>query len=143
MLASVNMLSLLADLVLIIHVAFVAFVVLGFVFIWVGYFCGWRLVYDIRFRLVHLVAMGVVFAESVLGLICPLTTWEGALRMRSGEGQTYEGSFIAHWLGRILFFDWSESTFTLVYTIFFAFILLTFWIVRPRWPNRRVEQTLE
>ena len=34
-----NIYSVLADLVLLVHFGFVAFVVLGFVLIWVGYFC--------------------------------------------------------------------------------------------------------
>ena len=32
-----------------------------------------------------------------IGMICPLTTWEMALRAKAGDA-TYSGSFIAHWL---------------------------------------------
>src|SRR5207249_10359279 len=59
-----------------VHFAFVAFVVAGFILIWVGFFLRWSFVRDTRFRLAHLLAMAFVLGESLLGLICPLTTWE-------------------------------------------------------------------
>jgi hypothetical protein len=125
--------SLLADLVLVVHFGFVAFVVLGFVLIWAGYFGQWSFVRRIPFRLAHLLAMGFVLAESLTGFICPLTTWEHQLRLKAGHGTGYEGSFIQYWFGRLLFHDWSEGTFTILYTAFFLLVLLTFGVVRPRW----------
>jgi hypothetical protein len=124
--------SLLADLVLLLHFAFVAFVVLGFALIWIGYFCRWPFVRDLRFRLAHLAAMGFVLAESLAGFICPLTTWENRLRTSAGQGPGYSGSFIQHWCGRVLFYDWGQQTFTLIYAAFFLFIGLTFLVVPPR-----------
>lgn len=132
MLANANFYTLSADLLLAVHFVFVAFVVAGFIVTWVGFFRRWRLVRDLRFRLAHLLAMGVVLAESLLGFICPLTTWEDRLRMRGGGGQSYAGSFMQHWLGRILFWDLSERTFTALYVLFFLFIVVTFWVVRPQ-----------
>ena len=132
------MYSLLADLVLLVHFAFVAFVALGFLVIWVGYFCRWPFVRDLRFRVTHLLAIGVVLAESLTGFICPLTTWENQLRRQAGESSGYSGSFIQHWVGRILFHDWSEQTFTLIYAGFFILVGLSFWVVRPhRRPQRQ------
>jgi len=127
-----NIHSLLADLVLLVHFAFVAFVALGFLAIWAGYFCRWSFVRDLRFRVAHLLAMGVVLAESLIGFICPLTTWEDQLRNRAGEAAGYSGSFIQHWVGRILFHDWNEQTFTFIYAGFFILMGITFWVVRPQ-----------
>jgi uncharacterized protein DUF2784 len=135
MLAMMNIYSHLADVVLVVHVLFVAFVGLGFVVIWIGYFAGWQFASDIRFRFAHLLAMAFVLAEAVFGVTCPLTTWESDLRSRTGEGG-YDGSFIQHWVGRLLFYECSERTFTVLYAAFFALILLTFWIVPPRWSRR-------
>ena len=135
--ADTTIYSLLADLVLLVHFAFVAFVALGFVLIWVGYFCRWPFVRDLRFRLAHLAAIGVVLAESLAGFICPLTTWENQLRLRAGAGAGYAGSFVEHWFGRVLFHDWSQQTFTLLYAVFFVFVALTFWVVRPRRREKR------
>ena len=129
--------SLLADFVLLVHFGFVAFVVLGFVLIWVGYFCRWPFVRDLRFRLAHLAAIGLVLAESLAGFLCPLTTWENLLRLRAGEGAGYAGSFVEHWFGRVLFHDWSQQTFTLIYAAFFIFVAITFRVVRPRRREKR------
>jgi hypothetical protein len=124
--------SVLAEAILLLHFAFVLFVVLGFLLVWIGYFAGWSFVRNPWFRVAHLLAMGVVVAESVYGVICPLTTWEADLRAKAGEGPTYGGSFIQHWVHRVMFFEISERTFTLIYVVFFALIVLSFVIVRPR-----------
>jgi hypothetical protein len=126
----------LADLVLLVHFGFVAFVVLGFVAIWIGYFCGWRFVRNFYFRALHLAAMGYVALEALAGMTCPLTTWEERLRARAGEPDQYEGSFIQHWVHRFIFFELPEWTFTLVYVAFFALMVLTLWMVRPE-PRHR------
>jgi hypothetical protein len=33
------------------------------------------------------------------------------------------------WIHKIMFFDFSELTFVIVYALFFALILLTFWVI--------------
>jgi hypothetical protein len=126
----------LADLVLVVHTAFIAFVVVGMVLIWVGRFRGWAFVRNIWFRVAHLAAMGVVAAESLLGFICPLTTWEDQLRLLVGGQQRYTGSFIQHWLHPLIFFDVGEGVFTAVYLAFVLAVVLSFWQIPPRWPRR-------
>ena len=126
----------LADLVLVVHTAFIAFVVVGMVLIWVGRFRGWAFVRNIWFRVAHLAAMGVVAAESLLGFICPLTTWEDQLRLQAGGQQRYAGSFIQHWLHPLIFFDIGEGVFTAAYLAFFLAVVLSFWLIPPRWPRR-------
>ena len=64
----------LADVVLIVHAAFVVFVIFGLLLIWIGWFRRWAFVRNLWFRAAHLAAIGVVVAESVAGFICPLTT---------------------------------------------------------------------
>ncbi|MGZ8940612.1 MAG: DUF2784 domain-containing protein [Limisphaerales bacterium] len=122
----------LADLILLVHFSFVAFIVLGFVVIWTGYVLGWGFVRNFRFRMAHLVAMGFVAAESLVGMVCPLTEWENNLRVRGGGGAKYEASFIEHWLGGVLFYEMSEGMFMAIYCGFFALVLVTYWVVRPR-----------
>ena|SRR5687768_17509023 len=123
---------LLSDIILVIHFAFVAFILLGFVLIWAGYFFRWSFISNFRFRMAHIAAMGFVVAESIIGMVCPLTTWENQLRLRAGRGQAYKESFIEHWLGPILFFDVSERTFTIIYSAFFLFVVVTFVLIPPR-----------
>jgi hypothetical protein len=122
--------SLLADLILLAHFAILLFVVLGLLFIWIGYFLNFRWVRNFYFRFAHLLTIGIVVLESVLGWICPFTTWEN--QMRASAGQTpYAQSFVAHWVHRVMFYEFSERTFTIIYVVFFALVVASFIFVRP------------
>ena len=125
----------LADLVLVVHAGFVAFVVCGLALIWIGWFRRWAFVRNFWFRAAHLAAMGVVAAESLAGMVCPLTTWENQLRLLAGGAQRYQGSFIQHWLHQALFFDLDARTFTAVYVAVFLLVALSLWLVPPRRPG--------
>jgi hypothetical protein len=82
----------LADVVLIAHATFVAFVALGGLFALRWPRCAW----------IHLPAVlwGVVVEYA--GLICPLTPLEIFLRHRAGEA-AYEGDFVGHCLTMLLY----------------------------------------
>jgi hypothetical protein len=82
----------LADLVLLFHLAFVVFVVLG----------GLLVLRRPRLAWLHLpcAAWGVLIEFA--GWVCPLTPWEVSLRLRSGEAG-YAGGFIAHYVTRALY----------------------------------------
>ena len=129
-----------ADLVLLAHFAFVAFVVIGFVFIWIGHFAKIKFSRNAKFRICHVLAMGMVLCESLVGMICSLTEWENALRIKGGAGQVYETGFMKEWVHKIMFFDFSERTFVIIYLSFFALILLTFRIVPPESILKRNKQ---
>jgi hypothetical protein len=131
----------LADAVLGLHFGFVAFVVAGFLVIWAGLAFRWAFVRNFYFRLAHLLAMSVVAAEALGGFLCPLTTWEDKLRWMAGDGQRYAGSFIRHWVHRVMFYEASERTFTVIYVAFFAMIALSLWFVPPRWPWQKAPPT--
>jgi hypothetical protein len=131
MLASKHLYTLLADAVLVIHLGFAAFIVLGFVLIWIGFFLKWSFIRNFYFRLAHLTAMGIVMVETLIGLLCPMTSWEVRLRLLAGGGG-YEGSFMQHWLHRILYIEISMEAFRVIYPVFFLFIALTFIVVKPR-----------
>ena len=122
---------LLADGVLVTHIAYVGFVVIGLVLILLGGFRGWSWVRNRWFRYAHLAAIGLVVVQAWLGIVCPLTTLEMHLREKAGDA-TYQGTFIAHWLHRLLFFNAPPWVFTLCYTAF-AFAVIASWsLVRPR-----------
>ena len=122
----------LADLVLMVHVAFVAFVLVGLLLVWLGWWRRWSFVHNPWFRIAHIAAIGAVAAESLLNFTCPLTTWEDRLRLLAGSEERYPDSFIAHWLHRILFFDIDPRIFTVIYITFFLLVALSFWLVPPR-----------
>ena len=124
------MLIALADLVLLLHVLVVLFIVASLVLIMLGGMRGWHWVRNPWFRWAHLLAIGVVAAQAWLGMVCPLTTLEMALRTAAGE-RTYAGSFIAHWLGRLLYYQAPLWVFAIVYTTFGALVAGAWWLVRP------------
>jgi hypothetical protein len=121
----------LADLVLILHVAFVVFVVAGLLLILCGGFRGWRWVRNLWFRCAHLAAIGLVVAESWLGVACPLTTLETALREKAGD-LTHNETFVAHWLHTILYYEAPPWVFTLGYTLFGLAVMASWLAIRPR-----------
>ena len=116
-----------ADFILIIHFLFVLFVVGGLVLIWIGAIAGWRWVRNFWFRLTHLAAIGLVAAEALVGMVCPLTAWEDRLR-----GAHVETSFIARWIHRVLYYSFPDWVFTTAYVIFALAVAATWWWVRPR-----------
>jgi hypothetical protein len=120
-----------ADAILILHVLFVAFVVIGLILVLIGKKSGWSWVRNPWFRLAHIAAIGVVTIQSWLGVICPLTSLENILRSYAGD-TTYSGSFISHYLEIVLYYRAPVWVFVIGYTIF-GIIVAASWIwVRPR-----------
>lgn len=106
-----------ADAVLVTHVAFVVFVILGLVLIIAGGIRRWSWIRNPWFRLGHLAAIGLVVIQAWLGAICPLTILEMHLREQGGE-PTYDGAFIGHWLQRVLYYEAPPWVFIGAYTAF-------------------------
>jgi len=120
-----------SDTVLVAHGLFVLFVVAGLALILVGGALGWRWVRDPWFRFAHLAAIGVVVLQSWLGIVCPLTSLEMALRARAGAA-TYAGSFVSHHVEALLYYRAPPWVFILVYTVFGAAVVASWFAVRPR-----------
>jgi hypothetical protein len=120
----------LADALLILHTMLVAFVILGLVVTFAGYFLQWQWVRNFWFRLSHLAVIAIVVLQSWLGVLCPLTAWEMALRANAGQAG-YDGSFIQHWLQSILYYSAPDWVFVLAYTVFGALVLASWFLVRP------------
>ena len=127
---------LIADVLLITHVLFVAFVIGGLLAVVAGGLLSWSWVRNPWFRLAHLLSIAVVVVQSWAGVICPLTTWEMAVREQA-HGATYAGSFISHWLDKLLYYQLPEWIFVVAYSAFGALVLLTWNCVRPRFFGSR------
>jgi polyferredoxin len=123
--------QLLADAVLVLHTAVVLFVVGGLVLTLAGAWRGWRWVRRLSFRLAHLAAIGFVVVQAWWGATCPLTTLEAWLRLQGGQA-SYAGSFIEHWLQRLLFWDAPAWVFTGAYTGFGLAVAAAWLAVPPR-----------
>lgn len=121
-----------ADIVLVIHFLFALFVVGGLPLIWIGWWMGFRFVRDPRFRFLHLAAIVFVAGESLVGMVCPLTSLEDTLR-----GTSVKGSFIQRWLHRILYYDFPEWILTVAYVLFALLVALTYILLPPCRKERR------
>jgi hypothetical protein len=84
--------SLLADAVVVLHLAFVAFAVAGGLLV-----LRWRWV-----ALLHLPALAWAAFVEFSGRTCPLTPLENALRAAAGAA-AYEGGFVEHYLLPMLY----------------------------------------
>ena len=120
-----------ADAILIMHLLFVAFVVIGLLLILLGKTRGWSWIRNPWFRLGHVAAIGVVMVQSWFGVMCPLTIWEKALRVHAGEA-VYAGFFISHLLETILYYRAPMWVFAVCYTLFGAIVVASWIWARPR-----------
>jgi hypothetical protein len=125
----------LADAIVVVHFLIVLFVLAGVPLVYVGVALRWAWVRSWRWRVLHLAAIMVIAAESLLGIACPLTVWEYALR-----GQQSTRGFIERWIDQLLFYDAPSWVFTLSYAAFAALVLLT-WIAVP--PTRQRQESDE
>src|SRR5690349_19764639 len=105
-----NLARIAADLVVIMHAAYVAFVVLGLAAILIGAARGCDWVRNASFRAIHLAMIAVVVVQAWAGVVCPLTTLENALRRRGGQ-EPYPFGFIEYWTHRFLFFRFDRWVF--------------------------------
>ena len=131
--AQESLLIFLADAILVTHVLFVIFVVIGLVFIYSGHFLKWSWIRNRTFRILHLLAIGIVVVQSWIGVICPLTTWEMAIREKA-DLEAYSGSFIQHWLQNLLYYNAPEWVFIILYSVFGSLVLVSWYLVRPNKP---------
>lgn len=129
-----TLLIFMADTILIVHILVIFFVVFGLLAIYLGHFLKWQWVRSRAFRILHLLAIGIVVVQSWVGVICPLTTWEMALRAQAGA-ETYSGSFIQHWLQSLIYYNAPDWVFMAFYTGFGVLVLVSWFIVPP---NARV-----
>ncbi len=112
-----------ADIVIVIHVLWIAFVILGFpVFLWVN---------STRWRLIHLAAVIWMILMQITHSICPLTYLEAWLKSEGREAEVYSGKFIIETIERLIYVDTvTLEKITWATGAYLVLILLSFWF-RP------------
>jgi hypothetical protein len=130
-----NLYFFLADTIVLIHFAYVLFVLVGMAAIVAGIALRWSWVRNFWFRSIHLAMIGVVVLETAFGVTCPLTEWEDSLRI-AGGGTVESGTFIGRWVQSVMFFDASRLL-SVCYIVFGLLVLLTFIFAPPRRPWRK------
>ncbi len=100
---------------LILHFSVILFVVIGFAV---------ALITNHRwFRLIHAGVLAFITLLMILRIPCPLTVLEEA-----STGESYEGSFLATWLNRIIYVEWfTPQTVFIIDMIFAALVFSSFW----------------
>jgi hypothetical protein len=131
--------ALAADILVVIHILYVAYVVVGVVVILVGLRRKWMWVRNPWFRCTHLVAILIVVYELIVKANCPLTTWEMQLRGSAGE-PTNQTTFMDRLLSFILVADAPQWLVTDLYFAFGIAIVLLFVFAPPRWKKIRQSQ---
>jgi hypothetical protein len=119
--------GLLADLLLLLHGAFVLFVVAGGLLVLRWPALAW----------LHLPAAVWGAAIELLGFICPLTPLEQAWRRAAGSG-TYQGGFIEHYVTAALYPAGLTRSIQVVLGL--LVLGLNAWVYRRVWRRRRLAQ---
>jgi hypothetical protein len=125
----------LADLMVAIHVGYVGYVVVGQLLIWLGWAVGWKWVRNFWFRATHLLAIGIVAYEELMGIRCPLSVWEEHFRELAGQPTTGE-TFLGRLLHSLIFYDFQPWVFTVIYMTTLSVVVLTLTLCPPRRPFR-------
>lgn len=127
---NINMLSkILADMVVLVHFFWILFMLAGFILTLSGFF--WKRFFDMwLFRVLHLFGIVYVGLLTILGEYCPLTILENNLRGRYNPSLTYPGSFIAHYLKRVVYPD-VEPLIIIIPTILIVIFTILIFILRP------------
>ena len=116
-----------ADVLLVLHFAIVVFIAGGLILTWIGGALGWAWVRNPWFRWLHVGGIAFVALEAIIGMTCPLTVLEDALR-DGGSGE----SFVGRWVRYFLYYRAPEWVFTTIYVAWTAATLVTLRLVPPR-----------
>lgn len=125
--------SLLADVLVALHLVVVGFVIFGLALVLLGRWRGWAWVRNPIFRLTHLGIVGYIAFNAIRGELCFLTLWETDLRISAGQERASDVSFMGRLLRNLLYVE--EVDQTVLHAIYLAFALLVAWswfAVRPR-----------
>ena len=119
-----------ADAIIVVHFLYILFMLLGFLL--TGYalffrqkFFDWWL-----FRSLHLLGIFYVVSLSILGKYCPLTILENELRLRHEAYSVYSGSFIVHYLEKLVYPDVNPLVIRIP-TVFLAIFTIVVFIIKP------------
>ena len=119
-----------ADLLVVIHLVFIIFVILGAVLVY-----KWRWI-------IYLHIPAVIWAALIefKGWICPLTPWENQLRQAGGEAG-YTGGFIEHYIIPIMYPDKLTQETQIILGVFVIVIniMIYIWVVYHFYRDRKSE----
>ncbi|MGH7023718.1 MAG: DUF2784 domain-containing protein [Caulobacteraceae bacterium] len=116
----------LAEGVLAIHLAVIAFNIFGLIVIPLGAWRRWRFVRAPPWRWLHVASLGVVAVQALAGRACFLTLWQSALL-----GSRAREPLIMRTVNSVIFWPLPAWVFVVIYVAAFAWTLALLWIVPP------------
>ena len=126
-----------ADLLVFLHLMYVAFTTGGALLILVGGICRWSWIRNRTFRFIHLGSVLLVAVEALVGVWCPLTVWEWRLRARAGQDYETDISFVGRLIRAIIFVELPDWGFTVMYVGFGVLVLLIMLLIPPEKRRRK------
>ena len=114
---------------MVIHLAWIIFILWGFVLTIWGFFNP-KFFELWLFRTVHLLGILFVVTLEILGKYCPLTLWENALRSHYNPETDYPGSFIIKYIEQMIYPDVSPLV-VIIPTILVATFTLVAFVLKP------------
>ncbi len=127
--------TLLADVVLGVHLLVILFNLFGLVVIPLGGWRGWRFVRVFWWRALHVAVLALVALQALLQQVCFLTLWQGALLRQAGQAAS-DAPLIARAVHRLIFWPLPLWVFAVIYVAVCLYVLLLWWLVPPRLPGR-------
>ncbi|MBN1596510.1 DUF2784 family protein [candidate division FCPU426 bacterium] len=115
-----------ADILLYLHFIWVLFMLAGF---WLALW--WRLAW---LRLLHFAGLLLYILLGVLGWYCPLTIGEEYFRQQAVPGFSYQGSFLASWVEKLIYVEnWGAPLWLFrLLAGFYLVLCLTSWWWLPK-----------
>ena len=130
----------LADVVVLVHVLYIAYVLFGQVAIVLAAMLRKEWGRNPWFRGTHLLAIGVVVLESFMNWRCPLTVWEEQLRAMAGQSFNGSETFMGRVLHQTMFIEGQpEIFFTTMYVAMMVVVVQGLLMYPPRLPKVKRE----
>ena len=115
-----------SEIVLLFHFCIFLFMVLSFFLIPLGYNQKWEWVKNRYYRLIHLILMGIIFIETILGFMCPLTILENFLR-----NDIKINNKITQIIHQIMYWDLPTYQFIILYLLSLLYLIFLWFFFKP------------
>ena len=115
-----------SEIVLLFHFCIFLFMVLGFFLIPLGYNQKWEWVKNRYYRLIHLILMGIIFIETILGFMCPLTILENFLR-----NDIEIDNKITQIIHQIMYWNLPTYQFIILYLLSLLYLIFLWFFFKP------------
>jgi hypothetical protein len=114
----------LAAVILLVHLAVIAFNIFGLVAIPIGAWRGWRFVREPVWRLAHVACLALVAVQALAGRACFLTIWQD-----QAAGAATRTPLIMGFVNHLLFWRLPVWVFAVGYAAVFGYALALLWFV--------------